>query len=332
MVIPTIQKTLIMKWFFAYFLLGLHAFLYSQDILRERAWKGDTLSALQLCENYMLGLNGYPQNNDSAKIFLYLALEKKHPDAMYLAGVGYYRGFMFQKDVKKGLELLNQAADAGNLQALQVLFDIYANPDTSLFVDKKNFVKMDSALAVKYALRAAEKGQTWAMYELGYAYFQGSGTKKNDSLAIYWMDQAAQRMHSKAQLTLGDWFFKGVTQYGPDLLKSRHYYAMAEKNPYADIEDATWGLVGVHNTYQVFKEFYNFYAFVWYVFTLEDLRIPWDGNSQKFMLDREKYIREMEASQQKKIQEYEKKLKEKQKIEQELMNYAKKLRETRDNK
>ncbi len=306
--------------------------VYGQDLLKERAWKGDTAAAMQLCENYMLGLNGYPENLDSSKIFLFLAAEKKHPDALYLAGVGYYRGLMFPKDIKKGLALLNESAEKGNLQAYQVLFDIYANPDTSIFLDKKDFVPRDSSKAVQYAQKAANLGLSWAMYELGYAYFQGSGIKKNDSLAIYWMDQAAQKMLAKAQLSLGDWFFKGITKYGPDLLKARQYYAMAENNPFADIEEATWGLVGVHNTYQVYKEFFNFYAFVWYVFTLEDIRIPWDGNSQKFMLNRERYIRELEAAQKKKIAEYEKKLKEKEKIAKELMDYARQIREAKDKK
>jgi hypothetical protein len=45
------------------------------------------------------------------------------------------------------------------------------------------------------------------------------------------------------------------------------------------------------------------------------------------MLDREKYIRELEAAQKKKIHEYEKKLKEKEKIAKELMEYAKQIRE-----
>ncbi len=311
---------------------GVFSGLWGQDLLKESAWKGDTIAAMALCENYLLGLNGYPENLDSAKIFLFLALEKQHSDALYLAGVAYYRGLMFSKDVNKGLKLLNDAADKGNIQALQVLFDIYANPDTSIFVDKKNFIPQDSSKAVQYAKRAALLGQSWAMYELGYAYFQGSGVPQNDSLAIYWMDQATQKMLPKAQLALGDWYFKGVTKYGPDLLLARKYYSQAENNPFADIEEATWGLVGVHNTYQVFREFFNFYAFVWYAFTLEDIRIPWDGNSQKFMLDRERYIRELEASQKKKIEEYEKKLKEKEKLARELQDYANQIREARKQK
>lgn len=319
-----------MKFFWVFFVVCGN--VYCQDWLRESAWKGDTSAAMQLCENYMLGLNGYPENWDSAKVFLFLAVEKKHPDALYLAGVGYYRGLMFPRDTRKGLSLLNESAEKGNIQAYQVLFDIYANPDTSIFLEKKDFVVRDSSKAVQYAQKAANLGLSWAMYELGYAHFHGAGIKKDDSLAVYWMDQASQKMLPKAQLALGDWFFKGVTKYGPDLLKARQYYAMAENNPFADIEEATWGLVGVHNTYQVFREFFNFYAFVWYVFTLEDIRIPWDGNSQKFMLDRERYIRELEASQKKKIEEYEKKLKEKEKIAKELMEYAKQIRQAKDQK
>ena len=319
------MKGFLLSFFFIHF-----SFLYSQDVLKEKAWKGDTAAAMILCENYLLGINNYPENLDSARTFLFLAVEKKHPDALYLAGVGYYRGLIFSKDTKKGLKLLNESADKGNLQALQVLFDIYANPDTNIFLDKKDFIPRDSVKAIQYAKRAAELQQPWAMYELGYAYLQGKGIPKNDSLAVYWMDQAAQKMLPKAQLALGDWYFKGITQYGPDLLTARKYYSLAENNPFADIEDATWGLVGVYNTYQVFKEFFNFYAFVWYVFTLEDIRIPWDGNSQKFMLDREKYIRELEAAQKKKIHEYEKKLKEKEKIAKELMEYAKQIRETKN--
>lgn len=299
--------------------------LKAQDALKEKAWKGDTTAIMQLVENYLIGLNNYPQNLDSAKTFLWLGVEKKHPDALYLAGVAYIRGTMYPQNLNKGIQFLEQSLQSGNAQAYVVLFELFANPDTSLFAVQT--IKRDSSRALKYAHQAAQKQQSWAMYELGKAYYYGSGISKNDSLAVHWLDQAALRYHVKAQLLLGDWFFKGCTALGPDLLKSRYYYQLAEKNPYADIEDQTWGLVGVYNTYQIYKEFWNTASFIWYAFTFEDLRMPWDGNSQKFMLDREKYIREMEASQQKKIQEYQKKLKEREKYMQELLQeYGKKIR------
>jgi hypothetical protein len=50
------------------------------------------------------------------------------------------------------------------------------------------------------------------------------------------------------------------------------------------------------------------------------------------MLDRERYIRELEAAQKKKIEEYEKKLREKEKIAKELMDYARQIREAKNQK
>lgn len=294
--------------FFFTSLFSFHC-MFAQDILREKANQGDVKAMMLLVEQYSMGLER-AKKPDSAKHYLSQAVQMKYPDALYLKGLAFLRGYQEVKDVPKGLAMLQEAAAKKHLLSLEVLYRLYAQKDSSFFLEKHEKIPMDLKKSFTYADQAANEGSIPAMVYLANAWHEGKGIEKNDSLAIFWLDKACQKQDAKAQILMGDWWFAGLTSYGPDARKSLLYYGMAENNLYAEIEESTWGLVGVYNVKQLGKEFFNMLMFGDWFISGETRFQKWDGNSQKFMLDREKYYKEMEAMQLKKIMEYEKRLRE----------------------
>lgn len=57
--------------------------------------------------------------------------------------------------------------------------------------------------ALKLYRNLAEQGNAVAQYKLGYMYFLGQGTQKNDQEAARWTRRAAEQGHAAAQLSLG---------------------------------------------------------------------------------------------------------------------------------
>ena len=79
--------------------------------------------------------------------------------------------------------------------------------------------------AVKWARTAAEKGDDYAQYLLGYAYYGGFGVVIDDSLSMEWYEKSAKQGRFSAQNNLAtsyirvkqnynkalEWYLKGVT-------------------------------------------------------------------------------------------------------------------------
>ncbi|GAB3295128.1 hypothetical protein GCM10027348_16510 [Hymenobacter tenuis] len=61
--------------------------------------------------------------------------------------------------------------------------------------------------ALPFLRQAAALGMPQAQYELGKAYHAGQGVTRNDTLAISWLEKAAQRQYVPAQRTLGGEFW-----------------------------------------------------------------------------------------------------------------------------
>ena len=58
--------------------------------------------------------------------------------------------------------------------------------------------------AMKWLLKAAEQGDTNAMYHIGDMYESGSGVKKDPSIAIQWFLKAAEQGDADSQ-SRGGW-------------------------------------------------------------------------------------------------------------------------------
>ncbi|MCS7162175.1 MAG: sel1 repeat family protein [Bacteroidia bacterium] len=171
------------------------------DSLRRAAQQGETSACLALVEHYQL----VELQPDSAQKYLKIAAQKGAPEAQYLLGLTYLRGVEGPKRPAEGRRLLEAAAAQNYLLALKVLYEVLEPPDSlsPLYVA---VLPPDAKAAFRYAQRAAELGDPQAMTTLGRYYASGKGgTPRNDSLAQFWLEKAAQTGYIPAQLLLAEW-------------------------------------------------------------------------------------------------------------------------------
>ena len=84
----------------------------------------------------------------------------------------------------------------------------------------------DYAKAMKYALIAADRGNSNAMVDLGFMYVNGQGVEKNDIEAVKWYRKAAEKGNKWGQTNLGVCYQngKGVTK---DLTQAKYWLEKA---------------------------------------------------------------------------------------------------------
>lgn len=70
-------------------------------------------------------------------------------------------------------------------------------------------VSRDRAEAVKWYLRAGQKGHLEAQYWLCIIYREGIGVESNALESLYWCRRAAKKKHPKALYALGQWYYGG---------------------------------------------------------------------------------------------------------------------------
>ena len=81
-------------------------------------------------------------------------------------GVDHVHGVDVARDVKRGLDLLYQAAELGNIHAYGKLGDMY-NPELNNDYDNYNEAGKDLVTAIQYYELAAKGGHQQARYNLG---------------------------------------------------------------------------------------------------------------------------------------------------------------------
>jgi TPR repeat protein len=65
------------------------------------------------------------------------------------------------------------------------------------------YIAIDYDTAFHTCTEAAEQGEAKAQYKLGFMYYNGEGTPKNNVLAYVWWNIAAAQGHEKAKETRG---------------------------------------------------------------------------------------------------------------------------------
>ena len=95
--------------------------------------------------------------------------------------------------------------------------------------------KKDYSEAVKWYRKAAEQGNAWAEFRLGWCYKKGYGVSKSWSEAVKWYRKAAEQGQVNAQHNLG-WCYQngeGVTQSYSEAVK---WYRKAAEQGHADAQ------------------------------------------------------------------------------------------------
>lgn len=164
------------------------------------------------------------------------------PAVLYAAANVLWYDSDFQENIEQGTLYMQQAADAGSLQAIEAMGDYYyedslvdadnvkaiqwfeksakQNSDYSyyslgtIYYEGGAGVKVDYKKAFDHFLKGAELGHSSAMYDLAFQYRLGEGVKQNYEKAFYWFQKSAELgdVRSAYQVGYAYQFSYGVEQ------------------------------------------------------------------------------------------------------------------------
>jgi TPR repeat protein len=157
---------------------------------------------------YIIG-EGVPQDNNKAIELLQKAADHGDVKAQYsLGGMYVYRYY----DAVKAVEWYQKAAAQGNVHAQYELGKIYEGRiyEGYKYAPKgAKAVPKDYAKAIEWYQKAAAKGYVDAQISLGQMYKEGKGVPKDSAKAVEWYQKAAAQGDDYAQFLLGGMYRDG---------------------------------------------------------------------------------------------------------------------------
>ena len=203
------------------------ALLYSQvpddakslNALKRGDKEGNALCRETLGALYEQGAIGKKTDYKRAEKYYLLAATPRSYDnlgRMYLNG---NLGKQEEKDVKKGLAYIEDAANRGYIDAIYHMGYIY---------ETGSYVEVDHVKALSYYKLLADNGVAMGFFKMGLYYELGDGGVEADSTkAIEYYTKAAEMGHGEAMCYLGD--FYRIGQFLPlDRTKAFEYYVKAD--------------------------------------------------------------------------------------------------------
>ena len=113
----------------------------------------------------------------------------------------YMIGYGVDKDVLRAFEIYKQLAEAGDVDSMNIVGNMYYNCAEIFLEDNDN--------AFLWYSKAAKADHKEAMLNLANMYFKGEGTKKNVNEAVDWYSKAAEGGIAEAANILGNIYYKG---------------------------------------------------------------------------------------------------------------------------
>ena len=124
-------------------------------------------------------------------------------EAKFATGKALVFGRGTEKNIPKGIQLIEIAAEAGCIDAMLYMGKWQLSPDNSAGC---------SADALYWFMKAAEKGSTDGKIQVGLCYLNGIGTEKSMVKGSYWLERAAEHGSTEAMYHAGEaWKDKGKT-------------------------------------------------------------------------------------------------------------------------
>ncbi|MEZ2896534.1 tetratricopeptide repeat protein [Providencia rettgeri] len=239
---------------------SLLGFMYSmggevkQDHHRAYLWykkaadQGEASSQANLGFMYRDGV-GVKQDYHQAFLWTEKAAVQGVVDAQYSLAEMYSEGIGIKQDYQKAKEWFRKVCD---------------NKDNVSQAGCDEFKKLNSAetasceIADKVLCDAAERGDAEAQYNLGRAYLNGIGVKRDLGKALQWQLKSAEQGYIHAQRGMGSWYY-----YSIDKDKYRKAFPWYEKAAKQGDSSSQFNLGEMYqNGWGVTKDLRQ--AFLWY--------------------------------------------------------------------
>lgn len=131
------------------------------------------------------------------------AAQYGHIESAVIIGESYLKGYKGKpKDIKKGMEWLEIAVNAGNARAAWIIGSYYLD-------DPK---MKDSELCLKFIENAAIGGYAAAQFEMGLSAYYNKKLPEQERFqkALYWYEKAGQQGHAAALNNIGHIYECGI--------------------------------------------------------------------------------------------------------------------------
>lgn len=151
--------------------------------VHEQALRGDVQSQ-QRSGTWLLSAG----KDALAEPLLRAAADKRQPEAQYQLG-----RLLVEQQPEEGRRWLEASAQQGNISAQQLLARYH----------RSGQLVTDPQQAFQWLLMAAQQGDAQAQNDVGAAYTQGAGVKKDVRQAYYWYYKSAMQGNALAQFNLG---------------------------------------------------------------------------------------------------------------------------------
>lgn len=161
--------------------------------------------------------NGYGPERDIPKglALLEQAAAQKVPQAQYLLGDWLYSPASGASERQRGLQLLEQAAGQGHLLAQTSVAHAYA-------------MAGDYEKSFYWNEQAARQGDADAQGKTANMLSAGQGTPRDCGQALYWAGRSAAQGDGETMRMLSDWYGKGSACVRQDAAKAREWAEKAE--------------------------------------------------------------------------------------------------------
>ena len=187
----------------AFFFLGMNA-VDNGNLEQARAYAGSAIELGNMAGKYILGEISDLQDSEELYEAGFKALKEKveQGDLHYSNVLGYaYRfGIGTEENIKQAIKVFTPSAEQGNAMSLGHLSEIYLEQDK---IEK----------AKQLMLKAAEKNNDVAQYNLGYSIYEAGSEE-----SLYWLNKASENNNLQAIMYLASYY------HNQDIKKAIYYY------------------------------------------------------------------------------------------------------------
>jgi len=195
----------------ALFFLGMNA-VGNGDLEQARAYADSAIELGNMAGKYILAeISEQEYLGDTEELYKagFKALKEKveQGDLHYSNVLGYaYRfGIGTEENIKQAIKVFTPSAEQGNAISLGHLSELYLEQD-----------KIEKAKPLM--LKAAEKNNDVAQYNLGYSIYEAGSEE-----SLYWLNKAAENNNLQAIMYLASYY------HNQDINKAIYYYQKAAK-------------------------------------------------------------------------------------------------------